>query len=115
MDFFRDHLLSIVTYTPLVGAALLMLPPFKRSDDAVRWIANLFGFAGFLVSLPLWFWFQRGGEGFQFSASHPWIPSTGVRYLCRAYVSTTLLLLFTTVLGFIAIFSSWTAIAVRLL
>src|SRR5438034_5434709 len=113
MDFFRDHLLSIVTYTPLVGAALLMLPPFKRSDDAVRWIANLFGFAGFLVSLPLWFWFQRGGGGFQFVERHPWLPSIGVQYLFGVDGISTLLILLTTLLGFIAILSSWTALTVR--
>src|SRR2546425_90321 len=113
MDFFRDHLLSIITYTPLVGAALLMLPPFKRSDDAVRWVANLFGFAGFLVSLPLWFWFQRGAEGFQFVERHAWIPSIGVQYLFEVDGISTLLILLTTLLGFIAILSSWTAITVR--
>ena len=113
MDFFRDHLLSIVTYTPLLGAALLMLPPFKRSDDAVRWVANLFGFAGFLVSLPLWFWFQRGAEGFQFVERHPWIPSIGVQYLFGVDGISTLLILLTTLLGFLAILSSWTAITVR--
>jgi len=113
MDFFRDHLLSIVTYTPLVGAAVLLLPPFKRSDDAVRWVANLFGFAGFLVSLPLWFWFERGAEGFQFVERHPWIPSIGVEYLFGVDGISTLLILLTTLLGFIAILSSWTAITVR--
>ena len=40
MDFLRAHLLSIVTYTPLVGAAVLLLPLFKKNDDAVRWFAN---------------------------------------------------------------------------
>src|SRR6185503_10774931 len=113
MDFFRDHLLSIVTYTPLVGAAVLLLPPFKRSDDAVRWVANLFGFAGFLVSLPLWFWFERGAEGFQFVERHPWIPSIGVQYLFGVDGISTLLILLTTLLGFLAILSSWTAITVR--
>ena len=62
MDFFREHLLSIITYTPLVGALLLLLPPFKKNDDAVRWFANAVGLVGFLVSLPLWFWFDRPGR-----------------------------------------------------
>ena len=113
MDFLRDHLLSIITYTPLVGAVVLLLPPFKSSDDAVRWAANIFGFAGFLVSLPLWFWFDRGAEGFQFVERHPWIPSIGVQYFFGVDGISTLLILLTTLLGFIAILSSWTAITVR--
>ena len=32
----------------------------------MRWVANGFGLLGFLVSLPLWFWFDRGADGFQF-------------------------------------------------
>jgi NADH:ubiquinone oxidoreductase subunit 4 (subunit M) len=59
MDFLRAHLLSIITYTPLVGATLLLFPLFKKNDDAVRWFANAVAFVGFLVSLPLWFWFDR--------------------------------------------------------
>jgi NADH-quinone oxidoreductase subunit M len=113
MEFFRDHILSIITYTPVVGALVLLLPPFKHSDDAVRWLANLFGFAGFLVSLPLWFWFDRSAEGFQFVERHSWIPSIGVQYLFGVDGISTLLILLTTLLGFIAILSSWTAITDR--
>ena len=66
MDFFRDHLLSIITFTPMVGALVLLLPVFKGKDNAVRWGANIIGLIGFVVSLPLWFWFDRGAAGFQF-------------------------------------------------
>jgi NADH-quinone oxidoreductase subunit M len=113
MEFFRDHILSIITYTPVVGALVLLLPPFKHSDDAVRWLANVFGFAGFLVSLPLWFWFDRSAEGFQFVERHSWIPSIGVQYLFGVDGISTLLILLTTLLGFISILSSWTAITDR--
>ena len=41
MDFFVDHMLSIITYTPLVGALILLLPPFRGQDDRVRWFANV--------------------------------------------------------------------------
>ena len=58
MDF-GGHLLSVITFTPLVGAALLLLPFFKGKDDAVRWFANAVGLAGFLVSLPPWTSFGR--------------------------------------------------------
>src|SRR4029079_10683240 len=113
MDFFRAHILSIVPYTPLLGAVVLLLPPFKGKDDAVRWTANIFGLLGFLVSLPLWFWFDRGASGFQFVERHDWIQSIGVQYLFGVDGSSVLLILLTTLLGAIAILSSWTAITDR--
>jgi NADH-quinone oxidoreductase subunit M len=111
MDFFHDHLLSIITYTPLVGAAVLILLPLK--DDGVRWLANLVGLLGFLVSLPLWFWFKRDGSGFQFQETGSWIPSIGVSYHFGVDGISTLLILLTTLLGAIAILSSWTAVHER--
>jgi NADH-quinone oxidoreductase subunit M len=113
MDFFRDHLLSIITYTPLLGALALLLPPFKGQDDRVRWFANGVAAVGFLVSLPLWFWFDRGASGFQFVEKGSWIPSIGVSYHFGIDGISALLILLTTLLGFIAILSSWTAITDR--
>ncbi|HWX24932.1 MAG TPA: NADH-quinone oxidoreductase subunit M [Vicinamibacteria bacterium] len=113
MDFFEAHLLSIVTYTPLLGALVLLILPLKGKDEAVRWIANIFGWLGFLVSLPLWFLFDRGADGFQFVERGAWIPSIGVQYLMGVDGISTLLVLLTTLLGAIAILSSWTAITDR--
>src|SRR5512138_1551709 len=116
MDFlFREHLLSLVTYTPLVGALVLLLPFFggKANENAVRWVANGFGLLGFLVSLPLWTSFDRGAAGFQFVEKADWIPSIGVSYFFGVDGISALLILLTTLLGFIAILSSWTAITER--
>ena len=111
MNLFGDHLLSVITFTPLVGAVLLMaIPAFKRSDDAVRWVANIFGVLGFLVSLPLWFRFDRAAPGFQFIEKSPWIPTIGVSYHFGVDGISALLILLTTLLGAIAILCSWTAI-----
>ncbi len=113
MDFFRDHLLSIVTFTPFVGAMVLLLPFFKGKDDAVRWGANIIAMLGFLVSLPLWFWFDRGAAGFQFVEKASWIPSIGVQFIFGVDGISVLLILLTTLLGVIAVLSSWTAITDR--
>ena len=114
MDFFREHLLSIITYTPLVGALVLLLPPFKGQDDRVRWFANGVAAVGFLVSLPLWFLFDRSHpQPFQFEEKASWIPSIGVSYHFGIDGVSALLILLTTLLGFIAILSSWTAITDR--
>ena len=41
----QTHILSIVLFTPLLGAFLLLFVP-KENKDAVRWIANIFAVAG---------------------------------------------------------------------
>ena len=115
MDFYREHLLSVITYTPLVGALVLLLPVFsgREKDNAVRWAANGIALLGFLLSLPLWFWFDRSADGFQFVEKVPWIPSIGVQYFFGVDGISTLLILLTTLLGAIAVLSSWTAITDR--
>jgi NADH-quinone oxidoreductase subunit M len=112
MELYRQHLLSIITFTPIVGVFFLMILP-KGADNAARWIANLFGFLGFLVSLPLWFWFERSVPAFQFEETHSWIPSIGVSYHFGVDGISTLLILLTTMLGFIGILCSWSAIQER--
>jgi NADH-quinone oxidoreductase subunit M len=105
-------LLSIVLFTPLAGALLLLFVN-KRYEDAIRWIANLFTLAGFVVSLPLWFWFDAHKPGWQFVERAQWIPSIGATYFLAVDGFAILLILLTTLLGFIAVLSSWTAITER--
>ncbi|MGO9561134.1 MAG: Fe-S-binding domain-containing protein, partial [Candidatus Korobacteraceae bacterium] len=111
-----NHILSIVLFTPLVGAALLLLVP-KENKDAIRWIANIFGFLGFAVSLPLipWFWALKERSGFQFVEGTPnnWIPSIGAGYVLGIDGISFLLIMLTTLLGAISILSSWNAIQDR--
>jgi NADH-quinone oxidoreductase subunit M len=112
----QNHILSIILFTPLVGALVLLFVP-KENKDAVRWIANLFALGGFLVSLPLvpWFWAQRFEPGFKFIEGTPnnWIPSIGAGYVIGIDGISFLLIMLTTLLGWISILSSWTAIENR--
>src|SRR5437870_6660544 len=106
-----DHILSIVLFTPLVGALILFLIP--SSSGAIRWWANIVAFVGFLVSLPLVFQFDRGKD-FQFVEKASWIPSIGASYHLGVDGLGMLLVMLTTVIGFISILASWTAIQDRL-
>ena len=107
-----NHYLSLILFTPLVGAFLLLLVP-KQNDNAVRWIANIFAFAGFLISIPLWFWYNAQSGDFQFIERMQWIPSVGAEYFLGVDGFSTLLILLTTLMGFIAVLSSWNAIKER--
>jgi NADH-quinone oxidoreductase subunit M len=105
-------LLSLVLFTPLVGALLLLFVN-KANGNAIRWIANLFTFAGFLVSVPLWFWYDTQNPDFQFVERAQWIPSIGAQYFLGVDGFSVLMILLTTMMGFIAVLSSWTAITER--
>src|SRR5215510_6382716 len=106
------HILSLILFTPLVGALVLLFVP-KQNEDATRWIANIFAFAGFLISIPLWFWVDPSNGNFQLIERAPWIPSIGAEYFLGVDGFSTLLILLTTMMGFIATLSSWTAITER--
>ena len=115
----ESHILSIILFTPLVGAILLLFVP-KENKDAVRWIANIFALAGFLVSLPLvpLFWRKvTSGDTAPFKfvegAANNWIPSIGAGYILGIDGISFLLIMLTTLLGWISILSSWTAIENR--
>jgi NADH-quinone oxidoreductase subunit M len=112
MDFLAHHILSVVLFTPLVGALLLLFVPRER-DAVHRIVGNLFGALGFLVSLPLLRWFKPGWGGFQFEETADWIPSIGAKYHLGIDGISLLLVMLTTFLGMIAILSSWSAIKLR--
>jgi NADH-quinone oxidoreductase subunit M len=107
-----NYYLSIILFTPLVGALLILLMS-KQNENAIRWIANITAFIGFVISVPLWFWYNPQGPEFQFQEHLPWIPSIGAEYFIGIDGLSTLLILLTTMMGFIAILSSWNAITER--
>ncbi len=106
------HILSIVTFTPLVGALIMLFFPKDWKNFHMKF-ATLVAFIGFLVSVPLWFGYDTANGGFQFIEDHQWIQAIGARYIFGVDGISLLLLLLTTFLGFIAILSSWTAIKER--
>ncbi len=108
----NNHLLSYILFEPLVGAVLILLIS-KHNENAIRWIANITALAGFLISVPLWFWFNSQGPDFQFVERATWIPSIGADYFLGVDGLSVLLILLTTMMGSIAVLSSWTAITER--
>jgi NADH-quinone oxidoreductase subunit M len=112
MEHSSSHLLSVILFTPLVGALLLLFIP-RESPILHRLIGNLFGVLGFLVSLPLMFHFPASSAGYEFKESADWIPSIGAKYSLGADGISMLLVMLTTLLGMIAITSSWSGIQQR--
>jgi NADH-quinone oxidoreductase subunit M len=112
----QSHLLSIILFTPLAGAFVLLLVP-KENKDLIRSLANVFALGGFLISLALvpTIWALRSDPGFKFLEGAPnnWIPSIGAGYNLGIDGISFLLIMLTTLLGWVSILSSWTAIEIR--
>ena len=114
MDFYNTHILTVVLFTPLVGALVLLFVP-RDNSTAHRVIGNAFAMLGLIVSLPLiWrFSLDAAAPRYQFPETYDWIPSIGAHYALGIDGISLLLVLLTTLLGAISILSSWSAIKTR--
>ncbi len=116
MDYFMNNILNIVCFLPLVGMIVIMLMK-RENENAIRWIANITAGIGFIVSIPLLTAFDNpryiSSNGFRFVYERSWIPQIGADYRLGIDGISMLLVLLTTLLGSIAILSSWTAIKDR--
>ena len=74
--------LSLVTFLPLVGVAILMT--LRGDEDAIagnaRWTALWTTLVTFLMSLVLWTRFDLHVPGYQFVESANWLPDLGIGY-----------------------------------
>jgi len=113
MEFYHNHILSIILLTPLVGALLALFVPREYENFHRLW-GNLWGIAGVAVALPLISWFQPDSpQRYQFVESVDWIPSIGAKYTLGIDGISFLLIILTVILGAISILSAWNAIQPR--
>src|SRR5437879_10991797 len=102
MDFFAHHILSVVLFTPLAGALLMLFIP-RENELAHKIAGNIFGVLGFLVSLPLVRWFKPEWGGFTFQETADWIASIGAKYHIGLDGISLLLVMLSTFLRILAI------------
>ena len=103
-----ENLLSIITFLPLVAAAILAL--FLKGDDPAaqanaKWLALIATTVTFLVSLFLLPGFDPADTGFQFVEEREWI--MGLKYKVGVDGISVLFVLLTTFLMPITILSTW--------
>ena len=108
-------ILSIVTFLPLVGVALVLL--LVRGDDKeakrnARWIALWTTLVTFGLSLVLWWGFDFGNPGFQFVEEAEWLGG-GIKYKMGVDGISMLFIILTTFLMPLCILASWEAIDTR--
>src|SRR5262245_826976 len=120
MEFMLEHalggtpILSVLTYTPILGALLLMLFVPRQDTPTIRIIAITFTSLTFLFSLIVLANFQPDTHKMQLVERVSWIPSIGVTYFMGVDGISILLILLTTLLSVIVVFCSFPEIEERL-
>ena len=108
-------LLSLITWLPMVGIAVIMS---VRGDEKTvasnaRWTALWTSLIVLLISLVIWVKFDKSEAGFQFVESVAWLPEYKVGYKMGVDGISVLFVLLSTVLTPICILASWESIQTK--
>ncbi len=99
-------LLSVLTFTPLAGAAVLVVTP-RPTPSLARWWALFVTVAAFGLSLAMLALYHGGRAGYQMTDSAVWVRSLHFTYLLGVDGISLFLVLLTTFLLPIAVLTSW--------
>lgn len=105
----ENHVLTLVTFLPTVGALLLLLVP-KDRPESIRGVSLLVAFVTMLVSFLLWGLYDPVASGMQFEVDLPWVSSLGISYHMGIDGISLLLIVLTSLLTVLSIIASWKSI-----
>jgi len=111
MEAFSPIILTLVIFTPLAGALLLLL--FPRRDRDIRVFALVVSLIAFFLSLHLPAHFHRMQSGFQFEFDKVWISNPNIHYHLGADGISMWLVVLTTFLTPLCVLISWNSIHER--
>ncbi len=101
--------LSIVTFVPLVGAAVILMVD-RDNKSLINGITFATGVIDFILSVPLFFMFREGTADMQFVERFDWVKSIGIEYHMGIDGISLFMVLLTTFICMICYLSTWTAI-----
>ena len=70
-------ILSLITFLPLLGVAFILL---IRNEVIIKWLALATTLGTFIVSLPIYKYFDKTTYKMQFVESYPWITTWNINY-----------------------------------
>ncbi len=111
MSFITDHILTWVTFVPLLGT-LLIWTAIRRASHA-RMVALAVTLVDFVLSLHLWFHFDSSRGDDQFVEKAAWLLNGQVGYHMGMDGISLVLVMLTTFLGPIVVLSTWKAVTER--
>jgi NADH-quinone oxidoreductase subunit M len=109
---FENSILTILTFLPLLGAALVLVTP-KTSLNAIRWIALATTLVTFALSIWLWSAFDASNPGFQFVVNYNWLGDS-IGYRVGVDGISVLFVVLSALLMPFCVLASWEAIDKRM-
>tara|TARA_B100000686_G_scaffold100076_1_gene107315 strand:+ start:739 stop:2226 length:1488 start_codon:yes stop_codon:yes gene_type:complete len=113
MDFFSQHLLSLLIWFPVVGGVLVLATGDDRRAAAARWLALGISAVTFILSVPLWTGFNRLTADMQFVERSLWIERFQIEYFLGVDGISVPLVLLTTILTIVVVVAGWQVIQSR--
>jgi NADH-quinone oxidoreductase subunit M len=109
MIWLAQHPLTVLTFLPLAGAAVIV---FLRRESAahIRGVALAFSLATFALALKLFLGFSPNQPGMQFVEHYPWINSPPIGYHLGIDGLSLLLILLSAFLTPLSVLASWKSI-----
>jgi NADH-quinone oxidoreductase subunit M len=108
----EQWVLTLMTFVPLLGAAVITFLP-KDRHDLIRWTAAAFALVPLVLAGWIWQTFDRGAvgvdnlAGFQYVVRLDWIPGYNIQYFMGVDGLSAPMVLLTALLSFLCIFASW--------
>jgi NADH-quinone oxidoreductase subunit M len=99
-------ILSVLVFTPIVAALLILMFPEQRKDE-VRVVALAAATLALLLSIWVYFSYDLSAGGYQFLEKYSWLPALGIGYQVGIDGINAPLVLLTGVVMFTGVLISW--------
>lgn len=107
---FLDNLLSLAIWLPILAGGVVLATGNDSRAGFARVLAFVGALAGFLVTLPLFFGFDRLSGGFQFVEWHQWIPALNINYALGVDGISVLFVILNSFITLLVVLAGWEVI-----
>ena len=106
-----NFILSIAIWTPISLGILLLILQKNLSEKIIYKLGNIFGLIAFLITIPLYIFFDTTYSGFQFQEIAPWISHFSIQYHLGLDGISLPLVMLTSFISWLVIFISSNSIS----
>ncbi len=101
-----EHILSWMTFFPVIGAAVIVFIPSERKE-IIKTVAASAAAVPLILAVKLFIEFDRGSSAFQFVEHYTWIKAFNIEYFMGIDGLSVPMVLLTAFLSFLCIIASW--------